>query len=308
MVARTDRRHLAGPGDQRTPFQRDRDRLLYSTALRRLAGITQVVGAAEGHVFHNRLTHTLEVAQLARRLAEKLAEEQPELVEVVGGIDAEVTEAAALAHDLGHPPFGHVAEAALDGLITDGLTIRDGFEGNAQTFRVVTKLSVRYADILGQDLTRATLNAILKYPWPRGDEGWKQKKFGAYASEEADFTWARQGQPDVAVGEKSPEAEIMDWADDIAYAVHDVEDFYRGGFIPLERLMDEDADEVEIFTEGTFRRWAEQGFRPVRAAHTDADLKAAFLNLPRMIGFPASGRSESRFTRLPTTCFRIGWP
>ena len=103
--ARHDRRWGDGPADQRDAFQRDRDRILYSTALRRLAGITQVVGAAEGHIFHNRLTHTLEVAQLARRLAEKLRGGQGELAATLGGIEPEVAEAAALAHDLGPEPM-----------------------------------------------------------------------------------------------------------------------------------------------------------------------------------------------------------
>ncbi|MGH7489173.1 MAG: dGTP triphosphohydrolase, partial [bacterium] len=206
--ARSDRRHTDGPPDQRDNFQRDRDRILYSTALRRLAGITQVVGAAEGHVFHNRLTHTLEVAQLSRRLAENILAEQAELSRALGGIEPEVAEAAALAHDLGHPPFGHVAESELNRLITRDLRIRDGFEGNAQTFRVVTKLSVRHLDHQGQNLTRATLNAILKYPWFKGTTVLQKKKFGAYGTERTDFQFARAGQAQRARAEKSAEAEI----------------------------------------------------------------------------------------------------
>ena len=107
---RDDRRSNSVGEDQRTPGQRDRDRILYSSAFRRLAGVTQVVGPFEGHIFHNRLTHTLEAAQIARRLAEKLLKEQAELGTSLGGIDPDVVEAAALVHDLGHPPFGHVAE------------------------------------------------------------------------------------------------------------------------------------------------------------------------------------------------------
>jgi dGTPase len=281
--SRTDRRYGHGREDQRDEFARDRDRILYSTALRRLAGITQVVAAAEGHVFHNRLTHTLEVAQLARRLAESLKKDN-ELAMAVGGVEPEVTEAAGLAHDLGHPPFGHIAEEVLDDRITNALKIDDGFEGNAQTFRVVTKLSVRYREHPGQDLTPATMNAILKYPWHRGVAGYRRKKYGAYKTEKEDFDWARAVQPEAATEQKSAEAEIMDWADDIAYAVHDMEDFYRAGFIPLDRLLDdvpdgsEAADEVENFTQGTFSRW-EQGFRPVRDPHTNEQLRDAFLNL-----------------------------
>jgi dGTPase len=281
--SRTDRRYGHGLGDQRNEFARDRDRILYSTALRRLAGVTQVVAAAEGHVFHNRLTHTLEVAQLARRLAESLRGNVVGLAEAIGGVEPEVAEAAALAHDLGHPPFGHIAEEVLGDRITNRLKIDDGFEGNAQTFRVVTKLSVRYLEHPGQDLTPATLNAILKYPWQRGAEGYHRKKYGAYKTEQADFDWARGVQLPAAAEEKSAEAEIMDWADDIAYAVHDMEDFYRAGFIPLDRLLDdvpdgsEAADEVEHFIQGTFDRW-DRDFRPVRE-HTNEQLRQAFLNL-----------------------------
>jgi dGTPase len=297
--ARHDRRWGDGPADQRDAFQRDRDRILYSTALRRLAGITQVVGAAEGHIFHNRLTHTLEVAQLARRLAEKLRDGQGELAATIGGIEPEVAEAAALAHDLGHPPFGHVAESELNRIITGELDVRDGFEGNAQTFRVVTKLSIRHLDHPGQNLTRATLNAVLKYPWFRGRSGWKRKKYGAYSAERTDFHFARANQPRAARLEKSAEAEIMDWADDIAYAVHDVEDFYRAGFIPLDRLMDADDDELQRFIQGTFYRWKLEKFRPVRN-HTDPQLRKSFTNLMEQLRFtqriaePYTGTREQR--------------
>lgn len=282
--ARSDRRYGDGPKDQRSPFERDRDRILYSTALRRLAGVTQVVGAAEGHIFHNRLTHTLEVSQLARRLAQKLADDQPDAAESSGGLDAEVTEAAALAHDLGHPPFGHVAEEELNRLISDELNIHDGFEGNAQTFRVITRLSVRHLDHPGQNLTRASLNAVLKYPWFRGRSGFKRRKYGAYSSEREDFDFARELQPAIMRPGKSAEAEIMDWADDIAYAVHDMEDFYRAGFIPLERLMDEDDEELETFIEGTFSRWTLQNFRPVRK-HSDRELRSALTDLMEQLRY-----------------------
>src|SRR6478609_9031210 len=122
-------------GDYRAPSQRDRDRVLYSSSFRRLAEVTQVVAANSGYVFHNRLTHSLQVAQVGRRIAEKLNLLQPETKEFV---DPDVVEAACLAHDLGHPPFGHIAEQKLNELA--GADI-DGFEGNAQSFRIVTRLS-----------------------------------------------------------------------------------------------------------------------------------------------------------------------
>ena len=162
-AAERARRRQANEEDQRTPFKRDRDRILYTNALRRLAGVTQVAADSEPHVFHNRLTHTLEIAQIARRIAERLARDNSEAALALGGIDPDVAEAAALAHDLGHPPFGHIAEELLDDLMCGEQKIRDGFEGNAQSFRIVTKLAVRNLHP-GLDLTRATLNAILKYP------------------------------------------------------------------------------------------------------------------------------------------------
>jgi len=180
------------------------------------------------HIFHNRLTHTLEVAQLARRLAEKLRDGQGELLAAtLGTIEPEVAEAAALAHDLGQPPFGHIAESELNRIITEELGVRDGFEGNAQTFRVVTKLSIRHLDHPGQNLTRATLNAVLKYPWFRGRSGWKRKKYGAYSTERTDLHYARAIQPRAARLEKSAEAEIMDWADR-----HRLRRPRRGGLLP----------------------------------------------------------------------------
>ncbi len=223
--------------DQRQPGQRDRDRILYTTSFRRLAGVTQVATPIEGHVFHNRLTHTLEVAQFARRLAEKVLTEQPDLADQRGGIDPEVVEAAAFAHDLGHPPFGHVAEHELDVLALQNGAV-DGFEGNAQSFRILTKAIAHRPAYKGLNLTRATLNAVLKYPWMRDLSDPKSKKFrkfGAYRSEASEFNFARQDSNNSDL--QSLEAAIMDYADAVAYSVHDVEDFYRAGLIPLERLV-----------------------------------------------------------------------
>lgn len=247
---------------RRTAFARDRDRILHSSALRRLAAVTQVVDPSEGHIFHNRLTHTLKVAQIGRRLAEKLLQEQPAFVELVGGIDPEVVEAAALAHDLGHPPFGHVAEKKLDELLTSGAAgeasrvpqVPDGYEGNAQSLRIVTKLAVRSDDHAGLNLTRATLNALLKYPWFRGPSGAHRKKWGAYHhTEEHELRFARAHEAD---GPRSAEAELMDWADDVTYAVHDLEDFYRAGLVPLDRLAVY-ADERRRWVEAVYQRRAD---------------------------------------------------
>lgn len=191
----------------------------------------------------------MRVAQIARRLAQKFLKETPDRSEEVGGIDPDVTEAAGLAHDLGHPPFGHVAEEELRSCI-GGKT--DGFEGNAQSFRIVTKLALRSPDVPGLNLTRATLNAILKYPWTRQKKGHKLDKYGLYLSEIEDFEFARESVDD---DRKSPEAEIMDWADDVTYAVHDAEDFYRARLVPLDRLASlDDGSERKRFFDGMYQQ------------------------------------------------------
>jgi dGTPase len=235
---RYERFHSDSPPDNRTDGQRDRDRILYTSAFRRLAGVTQVVSAHEGHVFHNRLTHSLEVAQLARRAAEKLLREQPRVARSLGGVDPDVAEAAALAHDLGHPPFGHIAEQELDRLLVQE-DIKDGFNGNAQSFRILTRLALRRLSHPGLNLTRATLNGVLKYPWLRCAGGEESEKWGSYESDREVFDWARQGYLDKV---RSIEAELMDWADDVTYAVHDIEDFYRAGRIPIDRLKNDERE------------------------------------------------------------------
>jgi len=256
MAAREERQHnpfpglTNKPGDHRKSFQIDRDRILYSSAFRRLAQVTQVVTAGEGHVFHNRLTHSLKVAQVARRLAERLLREQPTIAEEAGGIDPDVVESAALSHDLGHPPFGHTAEEALDECaIKHGLI--DGFEGNAQSFRILTRLAIHRNDYYGLNLTRATLNAVLKYPWLRNSQDSKSKefrKYSVYNLDQESFLFTRPK------GDKSQtiEASIMDFADDITYSVHDLEDFYLAGLIPLE-LLAVDRDEFHRFIEEWLR-------------------------------------------------------
>ncbi|MFG1341370.1 deoxyguanosinetriphosphate triphosphohydrolase family protein [Xanthobacter autotrophicus] len=225
--SRAVRRHEATRADQRKAFERDRDRILYSSAFRRLSGVTQIVRVGESDVFHTRQQHTLKVAQVGRRLAERLVREQSKLSKDLG-LHPEVVEAACLAHDLGHPPFGHIGEYTLNELVSKDDS--DGYEGNAQTLRIITKLAVRFDGCDGLDLTRATLAACIKYPWFRNisDEN-KSKKWGSYKSEEDDFRFAREFFDH---SEKTAEADLMDWADDIAYSVHDLEDFHRCGIVP----------------------------------------------------------------------------
>ena len=221
----------------RSPFEKDRDRIVYSSAFRRLAGVTQVINPSEGQVFHNRLTHSLKVAQIGRRVAQRIGRKFPPQVDDLGGLDPDVVETAALAHDLGNPPFGHIAERRLNKLIQEDGGNHDGFDGNAQTFRIVNKLARAYKKHPGLNLTYATLNAILKYPWLRGGNGEKPDKFGAYTEEIHEFTEVRNLYPGFH-NIRTLEAALMDIADDITYAIHDLEDFYRANIIPIEYIKD----------------------------------------------------------------------
>lgn len=230
---------------RRTGGERDRDRVMYSTAFQRLAGITQVVPIGLGDGVHSRLTHSLKVAQVARRLAQRIVQHDPDLKRE---LDPDSVEAAALAHDLGHPPFGHIAEEELNRFAEDHGC--DGFEGNAQSFRLVTRLSQRWPTVdgeeMGLNLTRRTLDGLLKYPWLMdADDPNRARKWGAYRADEAAFVWVRKRRTGA---DRSPAAIVMDWADDLTYAVHDMEDFFRAGLIPVNRLCSSDT-ERERFTD-----------------------------------------------------------
>lgn len=242
--------------DQRAEFQRDRDRILYSSAFRRLSGITQVVRAGEADVFHTRQQHTLKVAQVGRRLAEMCLAQQGEIAGQLH-LEPELVEAACLAHDLGHPPFGHIGESALNALV-EAAGDPDGYEGNAQSFRILTKLAVRFEECPGLDMTRGTLSATLKYPWLRDKEHPKRRgKWGAYKAEKDDLLFALDGR---AEGSRTPEAELMDWADDIAYSVHDLEDFHRCGAVPWHLIFTADrqpAGDTEHIVRATVEQWFE---------------------------------------------------
>ena len=184
----------------------------------------------------------MKVAQIARTIADVLNANFADDVQHLGGIDSDAAEAAGLAHDLGHPPFGHIAEEELDRLVREA-GVTDGFEGNAQSFRIVCRLAVSDAQtkhkdtvnpVAGLNLTQQTLAGLLKYPWPYGGNPHKLTKWGFYQSERTHFEWARTGVPQEGTTEKTLVAEVMDWADDVTYALHDLLDFYRAGLIPLE--------------------------------------------------------------------------
>ncbi|WP_447948040.1 deoxyguanosinetriphosphate triphosphohydrolase [Microbacterium maritypicum] len=231
---------------ERNDFARDRARVLHSAALRRLAAKTQVLSPASTADFaRNRLTHSLEVAQVGRELAVAL------------GVSADVVDTACLSHDLGHPPFGHNGERALN----EWAEPIGGFEGNAQSLRILSRLEAKVLDdddrSVGLNLTRASLDATCKYPWtvdsPVPDPGGRLK-FGVYPEDEAVFRWMREGAPGRL---RCIEAEIMDLSDDIAYSVHDFEDAIVNGYVDVAQLADPRQHDALV---GRIQQWVGYDF------------------------------------------------
>ncbi|SIT74319.1 deoxyguanosinetriphosphate triphosphohydrolase [Microbacterium sp. RU33B] len=266
---------------QRDDFARDRARVLHSAALRRLAAKTQVLSPASPADFaRNRLTHSLEVAQVGRELATALR------------LSPDVVDTACLSHDLGHPPFGHNGERALNEWAED----IGGFEGNAQTLRILTRLEPKVVGddggSFGLNLTRASLDATCKYPWtaahPLPDPGGRLK-FGVYPDDEPVFHWMRDGAPGRV---RCIEAEVMDLSDDIAYSVHDFEDAIVNGYLDPARL-DGGAEHSALVT--AIQSWV--GYDFARDELEDALYR--LMRLPEWIGsFDGTRAAHARLKNL----------
>jgi len=260
----------------RTEFMRDRARVIHSAALRRLAAKTQVAVPWENDFQRTRLSHSLECAQIGRELGESL------------GADPDLLETACLSHDMGHPPFGHNGEEAL----AEVAAPCGGFEGNAQSFRLLTRIEAKTVDgngkSLGLNLTRASLDAATKYPWPSSEN---PRKFGVYDDDVEIFTWMRQGAP---AGRKCIEAQIMDWSDDCAYSVHDLEDAIFAGQVTVKNF---DSDFDILYKEMVERYKSEA---------TKGEAAAALSRLQKLSCWPINfDRSHRSLARLKDTTSQL---
>ncbi len=280
------------PKDHRHPTERDRDRILHSAAFRRLQGKTQVFGIGQADFYRTRLTHSLEVAQIARAIANNLLAEQPLLRRC---LVPELAEAAALAHDLGHPPFGHAGEQTLDACMrevsrrvklkgTDVLR----FEANAQTFHILVSAEPKSPSYPGLNLTRATLAGVLKYPY---EQSISHDKF-IFSSDLPAARWALDQanailKPGQRAGTRRPRTsivcQILDWADDCAYSVHDVEDALQAQFLRSGDLQD------ARFALRVYSRYEETREEEACPKLTFSEVRERLMDLSRRIRFPEHG-------------------
>ena len=286
-------------------FRVDLERIRFSPYFTRLSSVTQVVPQSDvGPVMHNRLTHSLKVSSVARVIAANLAGRQAKhrafarqeaasddpvgaVVERLGGCDTIVAQAASHAHDMGHPPFGHLGERALDRVARDRLGLPEGFEGNAQTLRILTRLDTLGRDFQGLNLTAAVRASVLKYPWTRA--GWRNglsdaelqhglprgvgddiadgaAKFSSYVLEAEEMESLRDAFPKIAPGMQTLECAVMDLADDIAYAIHDLDEFTRAGVLQqaavtgeLDAWLDSQSDFTGAAEAALEPRWRDHG-------------------------------------------------
>ncbi|WP_079890764.1 dGTP triphosphohydrolase [Halococcus agarilyticus] len=289
----------------RSPFQRDLDRIKYTKEFRRLKDVTQVARAGESYLYHDRLSHSLKVAQVGRRFAEYVIQQEEGTHTISRELDPDMIEAACMAHDLGHPPFGHLAESTLDkllqektnpyrkendldptlGELPENLDATDAdnidaylqvnsdelagirFEGNAQSLRILTRLATHRDAYTGLALTVGVLLGVGKYPYGRGEwfnpdahksldpwpdepksvEGFSKGKFGFYEDDENINKAVRYAavEGDESISGRAAAAGIMDYADDLTYAIHDLTDFYMDGRLPLDRLLREAFAELD---------------------------------------------------------------
>ena len=226
-----------GQDDHRTGFQRNRDRIIYTSAFRRLQNKTQVFLSGDYDFYRTRLTHSIEVSQIGRSICDYLKKTSP-LLSDDSFVDADLVEAACLAHDIGHPPFGHTGERTLNALMRP----YGGFEGNAQTLRMLTETIFSNSG-RGMNPCRAMLDSVLKYKTLYGELQNPENHF-LYDKQDRyiDFVYGNQAFPvDLTPGKprdrfRSIECEIMDWADDTAYSLNDLMDGINAGFITLEKL------------------------------------------------------------------------
>ncbi|MEM7459380.1 MAG: deoxyguanosinetriphosphate triphosphohydrolase [Pseudomonadota bacterium] len=247
----------------RTPFQRDRDRIIHASAFRRLKQKTQVFVAHEGDHYRTRLTHSLEVAQIARSVARTL------------GLDEDLAEAMALAHDLGHPPFGHAGEDQLDASMSD----YEGFDHNAQTLRVVTQLEDRYPTFPGLNLTWEMLEGLVKHNGPLITA---DNSIADLPAAFRDFAWLEALELDQYAG---PEAQVAALADDIAYNNHDIDDGIGAGLFTIN-----DLEELPLIGDI---------FRAVKSDYPALDdRKVVFEAVRRLIGYWITDLTEETRRRV----------
>jgi dGTPase len=280
------------PKDHRHPTERDRDRVLHSAAFRRLQGKTQVFGIGQADFYRTRLTHSVEVAQIARAIAHNLLVEQPLLSRCLA---PELAEAAALAHDLGHPPFGHAGEQTLDACMREvspeskksGKSVLR-FEGNAQTFHILVAAEPKSPTYPGLNLTRATLAGVMKYPY---EQDVRNDKF-IFASDLPMAKWAlhhgggilkTQGRPGRHKLRISIACQILDWADDCAYSVHDVEDALQAQFLHPGDLED------SAFARRVFNHYEETREEETAPRLTFPEVRERLLDLEKRIRFQREG-------------------